>query len=244
MTNKKSIFGKGIRQNRSGSFKDHFAANVEAKLREGKPHASLGGKLLNGKYGLSGTGFFKRIVGFGLRPGDSCVDYGCGTLRVGIHAINYLGKGAYWGLDISDFLLGEGRKLIGETLWQEKQPHLRTISDASVAEAAAAKPSLLFSEKVLIHVHPDELEQYFRNVLRIIGLSGQAIIRGKWSDKRTIKYSGMSWAHSISTIQNLVNAQGGSLTIVKEEERKLGQTGETVRFGTLRIIQASGNANR
>ena len=131
MTNKKSIFGKGIKQNRSGSFKDHFAANVEAKLREGKPHASLGGKLLNGKYGLSGTGFFKRIVGFGLRPGDSCVDYGCGTLRVGIHAINYLGKGAYWGLDISDFLLGEGRKLIGETLWQEKQPHLRTISDAS-----------------------------------------------------------------------------------------------------------------
>ena len=51
----------------------------------------------------------------------------------------------------------------------EKQPHLRVISDASVAEAAAAKPSLLFSEKVLIHVHPDELVQYFRNVLRIIG---------------------------------------------------------------------------
>ena len=150
----------------------------------------------------------KRIVGFGLRPGDSCVDYGCGN-RVGIHAINYLGKGAYWGLDISDFLLGEGCKLIGETLWQEKQPHLRTISDASVAEAAAAKPSLLFSEKVLIHVHPDELEQYFGNVLRIIGLSGQAIIRGKWNDKRTIKYSSMSWAHSISTIKNLVSAQAG-----------------------------------
>ena len=155
----------------------------------------------------------------------------------GIHAINYLGKGAYWGLDISDFLLGEGRKLIGETLWQEKQPHLRMISDASVAEAAAAKPSLLFSEKVLIHVHPDELEQYFRNVLRIIGLSGQAIIRGKWSDKETIAYSSLSWAHSISTIQNLVKAEGGSLMILKEEERKLSQTGKTVRFGTLKIIQ-------
>jgi hypothetical protein len=228
---------KWLKQNPSKSFKDYFASNVEAKLREGKPHASLGGKLLNSEYGVSGAGHFKRLIAFGLKPGDRCVDYGCGTLRVGIHVINYLEKGAYWGLDISDFLLEEGRKLIGEALWREKQPHLRLISDESVAEAAAAKPSLLFSEKVLIHVHPDELAQYFRNVLRIIGRSGQAIIRGKWSDKNTIAYSSLSWAHSISTIQNLVHAEGGSLIILREEERKLNQTGKTVRFGTLRIIQ-------
>ena len=233
---------KWRKQTPSEPFKDYFAASVEAKLRGGKPHASLGGNLLDGEYGVSGASHFKRIVDFGLNPGDTCVDYGCGTLRVGIHAITYLGKGAYWGLDISDFLLEEGRKLIGETLYREKQPHLRVISEASVAEATAAKPALLFSEKVLIHVHPDDLLEYFRNVLRIIGVSGQAIIRGKWSDKRTIAYSSRSWAHSIYTIEELIRAQGGSLTIVKEEGRKLRQTGKAVRFGTLRIIQTGGNA--
>jgi len=239
-----SKFGKWRQQNPSKPFKDYYAERVEGKLRDGKPHATLGGKLLDGKYGVSGASDFQKIVDFGLKPDDTCVDYGCGTLRVGIHTINYLGRGAYWGLDISDFLLEEGRKLIGEPLWAEKQPHLRVISDESVAEAAAAKPALLFSGKVLIHVHPDELSQYLHNVLKIIGPSGQAIITGKWSDKETIDYSTLSWAHSISTIQGLVKAQGGRLTIVKEKERELERTGETAKLGALRIVQAGGDAHR
>jgi SAM-dependent methyltransferase len=222
---------KWRKQTPSEPFKDYFAASVEAKLRGGKPHASSGGNL-GWRVWRLGASHFKRLW-IGLNPAMG-VDYGCGTLRVGIHAITYLGKGAYWGLDISDFLLEEGRKLIGETLYREKQPHLRVISEASVAEAAAAKPALLFSEKVLIHVHPDDLLEYFRNVLRIIGVSGQAIIRGKWSDKRTIAYSSRSWAHSIYTIEELIKAQGGSLTIVKEERRKLSKRArpyDSVRYG-------------
>jgi hypothetical protein len=43
-------------------------------------------------------------------------------------------------------------------------------------EAAEAKPALLVSLKVLIHVHPDELYEYFGNILTIIGDSGRAII--------------------------------------------------------------------
>jgi hypothetical protein len=103
-----------------------------------------------------------------------------GTLRVGVHLIKYLKAGCYWGLDISEF---EGQSLIGNELWLEKQPNLKVISDKSVTEAAAAHASFLISTKVLIHVHPDELEEYFHNVVRIIKPSGQAIIDGKCSDR-------------------------------------------------------------
>jgi hypothetical protein len=127
---------KWRKQTPSEPFKDYFAASVEAKLRGGKPHASLGGNLLDGEYGVSGASHFKRLVDFGLNPGDTCVDYGCGTLRVGIHAITYLGK----------------RKLIGETLYERSSP----LRNLQASLQAAALPALL-SRKGLDHSSDDLL---------------------------------------------------------------------------------------
>ena len=66
------------------------------------------------------------------------------------------------------------------------------------------KPTILLSAKVLIHVHPDEPTEYLHNVMKIIGVSGQGHITGKWSATTTIRYSEMSWAHGLSTIQDIV----------------------------------------
>jgi hypothetical protein len=134
---KDSNFEEWQSRNPSKPFKDFFAESVSSKLAGGKTHASLGGNLLRGTFGRSGSKSFRRLTENGLKTSDTCVDYGCGTLRIGIHAINYLGPGRYWGMDISDTLLKEGRALIGETLWEEKHPHLRVISAESVAEVAA-----------------------------------------------------------------------------------------------------------
>src|SRR5262245_194253 len=40
---------------------------------------------------------FAIIVNHGLAAHHSCVDYGCGMLRVGMHAIRFLDRGNYWG---------------------------------------------------------------------------------------------------------------------------------------------------
>jgi hypothetical protein len=173
-------------------------------------------------------------VGWGLKPQDTCVDYGCGTLRVGIHLIDYLNPGCYWGLEISDFLLREGRKLIGD-LSVEKRPNLRVISCQSIAEVAAMKPAMLLSAKVLIHVHPDELTEYLHNIMKIIGVSGQAYITGKWSATTTIRYSEMSWAHGLSPIQDIVKTLHGTTDIIEEEEKTLHKTGLAAKSGILRV---------
>jgi hypothetical protein len=55
----------------------------------------------------------KSLIVYGLKPEDTCVDHGCGALRIGLHAIRYLERGAYWGLDIEEFLLDEGREEVG-----------------------------------------------------------------------------------------------------------------------------------
>jgi hypothetical protein len=205
-------------------------------LAKGKPHRTLGGNLFHREFGTSGKEFFSELVALGLKPNNLCVDYGCGTLRIGVHAIRYLEPGAYWGMDVSDFFLQQGRGLIGDVLWMEKRPQLRVILPNSIAEVAAHTPAMLFSHRVLFHVHPDELAEYVRNIMKIIGASGQAIITGKWSDQETFQHNEHSWAHDISSVRNLVEAEGSIMEIARERECWFKRPGRSGKAGLLRIV--------
>src|SRR5215468_595741 len=67
---------------------------------------------------------FAIIVNHGLAAHHSCVDYGCGRLRIGMHAIRFLDRGNYWGLDLTDRLFRDGLQLLEEGLVESKAPHL------------------------------------------------------------------------------------------------------------------------
>jgi hypothetical protein len=96
---------------------------------------------------------------------------------------------------------------------------------------------MVFSVKVLIHVHPAELAEYFQNIIKIIQPSGQAIITGKWSERETTRLSDLSWAHSASEMQELVSTLGGTITFLKAK----GSSGTILTHGEMRIlpVQAS-----
>jgi hypothetical protein len=224
-------------KNPTKQFRDFYAEIEEPNLLRGKKHPSLGSNLRRMPFRQSGLSALQMLREHGLTPDDVCVDYGCGTLRVGIHVINYLKPGAYWGLD-SEPILREGLKLVDADLIAERAPHLRVISPKSVAEVAAKKPSLLYSLKVLTHVHPDELSEYFRNILTIIGDSGQAIITGKWSEGETLQFSGQSWAHSVRSLQEPVLELGGEITVLRERDYWLADFGRVVKRGTLRVTKS------
>jgi hypothetical protein len=194
--------------NPGAKFKAYFSEIVRSDLKRGKPHPSLG---------VRSRDKVPWLRTFGLRPDDVCVDYGCGTLRVGVHAMRYLGRGAFWGLELDQALLDRGRSLIEVELLDRKSPNLRLISPETVQEAASRRPALVISLKVLIHVHPDELHEYFHHILTIVGDSGKAIITGKWSPSQTFQFSSHCWAHSLDHLTNLVSSLGGHLSVLKEE---------------------------
>jgi hypothetical protein len=150
--------------------------------------------------------------------------------------INFLRPEAYWGLDVTDFVLQEGRKLAGDRLWSEKRPQLRVISAETVSEVAASRPIMVFAHRVLNHVHPDELSEFFENILEITGSPGQAIITGNWSDGETIQKNQHRWTHSITRIGERVEAKGGVLEIIGKQGSL--QTEELRRSGLLRIVRA------
>jgi SAM-dependent methyltransferase len=143
-------------------FKDYFAVIAKDDLAHGRQHPSLGEHLKWGDRSELGGASFKRLLKYGITPQHVFVDYGCGTLRMGVHAIRFLERGPYWGFDIDQALLDEGARLIGAEM-EKKAPNLRVISACTVREAADPTPAFLVSLKVLIHVHPDELDEYFGN---------------------------------------------------------------------------------
>jgi hypothetical protein len=221
-----------LRPNAAASPIQQYSDAVRTRIRSAKSTAILDSKLRGEEYEELGRSLFSKMKSYGLGPDDICADYGCGTLRVGRHVIQYLKPGAYWGLDIDQFLLDEGRNLLGEALSEGKRPNLRVISPESIAAAAAAQPAMVFSAKVLSHVHPDEVGYFIGNLRTIAGSSAQINVVSRWSARDSFQCDKWIWAHSIARLGDLVATKGGKLTVLNERHG----VGKDMRAGTFRIV--------
>ncbi len=70
------------------------------------------------------------LIAEGLAPEMRFLDIGCGCLRVGVHLVEYLDAGHYFGTDLSDDLLSAGyeRELVARGLHQ-KLPRANLLCD-------------------------------------------------------------------------------------------------------------------
>jgi SAM-dependent methyltransferase len=205
------------RANPAGTFADFYAADAEAKIRKGKSHATLGVRSwADGKAGPvewdrstfseRGRENWRQILELGLEPQMRCVDYGCGSLRLGQHAIRYLDPGNYWGIDISDAFYSEGLKLLPPELLAEKQPKLGVIAEPLLAAIREWKPDFIFANAVLQHVPPNELGLFFGRLAAMMTPQSRAyIIFVEGPGAKRIK--GMSWAYSDQLLRREAGAQ-------------------------------------
>ena len=88
----------------SRTFSDYYDDNfVAAAIGRGEHREVIGG--MWDEIGELQIHYLKSL---GLKPEDRLLDIGCGSLRLGVRAVEFLDSGNYWGTDLSGELLNAG----------------------------------------------------------------------------------------------------------------------------------------
>lgn len=205
------------------SFADFYAARVATTLSAGRPHYTLGmrgwvpghgaGTDFNADcFAERGQALWEQILAFGLEPHMRCVDYGCGSLRLGQHAIRYLDAGNYFGIDVVDTFFCEGLKLIPPGLIAEKRPQLAVIDDQTIARIQEWRPDFIFSNAVLQHVPPSDLGTYSERLEAMMSAETRAFVLFIAAE-RVKQVKAMSWAYPPEYLSEVIANAAPSLDI-------------------------------
>lgn len=230
-------FARWRRRHPAGTFADYYAAAVTTKLARGKAHRTLGsrywdkGYFLYGDRAWSSASFRERgrsryqlIRDAGLQPHHLCVDYGCGSLRIGQHLIRYLDPGRYWGLDVTPAFYQQGLRMLGAAVVAERRPRLHVIDDAVLDTLGRAHPDFVVSFSVIMHVPPAELATFFDRVMRLVGPRATALFLFQAADA-LLRTDGKSWAYPAEIIETAVLDRRPGLHVRRAE------VGRPRRFG-------------
>ncbi len=210
-----------------GTFGEYYAHKTIDRIEKGHSHYTLGGR---GKakdkpdeidwtpeqFSQRATDIWETVRGFGLKPDMKCVDYGCGSLRIGQHAIRFLERGNYCGMDVVDTFINQGLDLIGPALIADKAPRLMTITPEYLAEVAAWRPDFIFSSAVLQHVPPEELPEYFRRIELLT--TGKCVAHIIYiGGKRRKRVKALNWVYPLDQIVAAMAAGAPALEMVGDE---------------------------
>jgi SAM-dependent methyltransferase len=224
-------YRRWLKHHPGDNFKEFYVDTIKGCLSgEAGPHSTLGPHPIWEK---QGDVILQQLIELGLRPRDVVVDYGCGTLREGIHLIRYLQAGHYIGLDIDERVLDAGRRLVGNKLLAEKKPYLAVINPEVIAQVAAARPAWIVSSYVLSQMPPGDLDEYFDNLAKFMEGGGKAALqlRLAW---RTMQYSRTGWYHNRRRIARRLAKRG--LEVLQIRTRRLTSKPYRVRGADVRLI--------
>ena len=134
------------------------------------PEAAIGGM-----WEEMGLKQFEFLVENGLKPHHKMLDIGCGTLRGGLHFIEYLDPGNYYGVDISEKAILHGRQLLRDNALESKRPVLSVNQTGSLtfAEFDGHKFDFLLAQSVFSHLKPEHIDECFANLGTAMSESGK-----------------------------------------------------------------------
>jgi hypothetical protein len=87
--------------------------------------------LIGGLWDEVGELQMRFLLANGLEPENTLLDVGCGSLRLGVRAVEFLGPGKYWGTDLNSALLDAGyEKEVVPAGLADKLPRAQLLEDA------------------------------------------------------------------------------------------------------------------
>ncbi len=115
------------------------------------------------------------LLGEGLRPEHTLVDFGCGTGRLAVHVIPYLHGGHYIGIDVSRPMLDGARRRVARVVpapparvsWIQQTRPVFPLPDRSV--------DVICAFSVFTHVEHEDTYRYLADARRIIRPDGRFV---------------------------------------------------------------------
>jgi ubiquinone/menaquinone biosynthesis C-methylase UbiE len=143
---------------------------AHARIAQNEEHA-----IGDGDFDSIGRTELDLLIEEGLRPTNTLVDLGCGIGRLAVHAIQYLTKGHYVGIEIADtFLVEAERRLRNLTQqsscrvkWKKQRTDAFDLPDDSV--------DFLCAFSVFTHLEHEDSHRYLKSALRIVKPGGKFI---------------------------------------------------------------------
>ena len=122
----------------------------------------------------------------GLSPKSKFIDVGCGPIRAGIHFINYLDEGNYFGVDYNEYFIRAAEKIVEQQNLQVKNPKLQVIHGFRMPSINNRFDyGIAFS--VLNHCGDREREDFFRMMVTAMKHRGLFYIsHAKWFDESRV----------------------------------------------------------
>lgn len=115
---------------------------------------------------------FEFLRAHGLKPNHRLLDVGCGSLRGGIHAIEYLEDRNYYGLDINPSLIEAGRHEIKLAGLSHKNPNL-ALSDRFELGLFGKKFDYLLALSVFTHLFANHIIRCLAGAREVLAPRGR-----------------------------------------------------------------------
>jgi hypothetical protein len=107
---------------------------------------------VGGRWDELGKLQFDYVLEQGLKPSDCLLDIACGSLRGGVHFINYLEPGNYLGIDKERMLIELGiEKELGREAYEQKHPEF-VVSSSFEFEKFSKRPQVSLAHSLLTHL--------------------------------------------------------------------------------------------
>ncbi len=224
-----------------GAYYSHVNAR---KLGHGIRHRTLGTRTWSEgpawtalEFDKRGTEILPDLAAFGLKSDSVCVDYGCGSLRIGQHLIRDLAPGCYWGLDVTDTFFRPAANVLPPDLIAAKKPNLHVIDEDIIARLERRPPDFVFSYAVLKHVPPREVDAFFDRFMRLIGPRTIAVLY--FADGPTERIAPMSWLHPGERLIGMVLRRQGDAAV---GITRIGPSGDIQRRHPRSALWITGSA--
>lgn len=128
--------------------KYYDAARVARLVATGRHRDAVGGA-----WDEIGQLQLRFLVERGLRPHHRLLDIGCGSLRAGIHFVDYLERNHYFGTDLSESLLDAGYTVELSEAGKQKLPRGNLICNGDfVFDWAQVKFDFAIAQSVFTHL--------------------------------------------------------------------------------------------